>query len=93
MFFTFFFYKGESVNIQVEALYSWKARKSTQISFNRNDIILVSEQQDQWFFGEINAAKGWFPKSYVKVLETDDEPKGKMTKIFPSFLLDLYSCI
>ena len=35
-------------------------------------MILVREQQDMWWFGECNGYSGWFPKSFVSVVQTDE---------------------
>lgn len=50
------------------ALYPYRAKKDDHLSFNKNDVIIVKEQQDMWWSGELNGDKGWFPKSYVKLL-------------------------
>lgn len=31
-------------------------------------MITVLEQQDMWWFGEVQGQRGWFPKSYVKLI-------------------------
>jgi len=40
--------------LQAEALYPWKAKKDNHLTFNKGDIIKVTEQQDMWWSGEIN---------------------------------------
>ncbi|OCT79044.1 hypothetical protein XELAEV_18030140mg [Xenopus laevis] len=57
---------GESVKAQ--ALCSWTAKKDNHLNFSKNDTIVVLEQQENWWFGEVRGQKGWFPKSYVKIL-------------------------
>ncbi|KAG8136549.1 hypothetical protein E2320_005121 [Naja naja] len=60
---------GEKVEgLQAQALYPWRAKKDNHLNFNKNDIITVLEQQDMWWFGEVQGQKGWFPKSYVKLI-------------------------
>ncbi|XP_019482489.1 PREDICTED: intersectin-1 [Hipposideros armiger] len=62
-------HKGEKVEgLQAQALYPWRAKKDNHLNFNKNDIITVLEQQDMWWFGEVQGQKGWFPKSYVKLI-------------------------
>ncbi|NWZ87241.1 ITSN1 protein, partial [Poecile atricapillus] len=64
-----FFLKGEKVEgLQAQALYPWRAKKDNHLNFNKNDVITVLEQQDMWWFGEVQGQKGWFPKSYVKLI-------------------------
>lgn len=53
---------------RVMALYPYRAKKEDHLTFNKNDVIIVKEQQDMWWFGELNGSVGWFPKSYVKLL-------------------------
>ncbi|XP_051879995.1 intersectin-2b isoform X5 [Pristis pectinata] len=50
------------------ALCSWTAKKENHLNFSKDDVIDVLEQQDNWWFGEVRGAKGWFPRSYVKVI-------------------------
>ena len=53
---------------RVMALYPYRAKKDDHLTFNKNDVIIVKEQQDMWWCGELNGSVGWFPKSYVKLL-------------------------
>ncbi|XP_041109439.1 intersectin-2-like isoform X2 [Polyodon spathula] len=55
-------------NLQAQALCSWTAKKDNHLNFSKDDIITVLEQQDNWWLGELLGVKGWFPKSYVKVM-------------------------
>lgn len=50
------------------ALYPYLAKKDDHLTFSKNDVIIVKEQQDMWWSGELNGNVGWFPKSYVKLL-------------------------
>lgn len=54
--------------LQAQALYPWRAKKDNHLNFNKNDVITVLEQQDMWWFGEVQGQRGWFPKSYVKLI-------------------------
>ncbi|MGH0147511.1 UNVERIFIED_CONTAM: hypothetical protein FKN15_045441 [Acipenser sinensis] len=61
--------KGQVVDhLQAQALCSWTAKKDNHLNFSKDDIITVLEQQDNWWLGELQGVKGWFPKSYVKVM-------------------------
>jgi hypothetical protein len=67
-------------------LYAWRAKKSNHLSFNKGNVIIVKEQQELWWYGELAGIHGWFPKSYVTVigLSSDvqasaDEEHGKIT--------------
>ncbi|XP_071994805.1 intersectin-1 isoform X2 [Engystomops pustulosus] len=71
--------QGEKVEgLQAQALYPWRAKKDNHLNFNKNDTITVLEQQDMWWFGEVQGHKGWFPKSYVKLISG---PLRKSTSI------------
>lgn len=45
-------------------------------------IITVLEQQDMWWLGELQTGqRGWFPKSYVKLISaTMTAPAGPVTR-------------
>lgn len=62
--------QGQSMpeGLQAQALFPWKAKKENHLTFNKGDIINVKEQQDMWWFGEFQDKRGWFPKSYVKLI-------------------------
>ncbi|XP_026210649.1 intersectin-1 isoform X2 [Anabas testudineus] len=62
--------QGEKVEgLQAQALYPWRAKKDNHLNFNKNEIITVLEQQDMWWLGELQSGqRGWFPKSYVKLI-------------------------
>uniref|UniRef100_A0A8D2LNW5 Intersectin-1 n=1 Tax=Varanus komodoensis TaxID=61221 RepID=A0A8D2LNW5_VARKO len=85
--------QGEKVEgLQAQALYPWRAKKDNHLNFNKNDIITVLEQQDMWWFGEVQGQKGWFPKSYVKLISGSQREEREVSKaclpalpIFPTF--------
>uniref|UniRef100_A0A669F8Z2 Intersectin-1 n=1 Tax=Oreochromis niloticus TaxID=8128 RepID=A0A669F8Z2_ORENI len=71
--------QGEKVEgLQAQALYPWRAKKENHLNFNKNEIITVLEQQDMWWLGELQTGqRGWFPKSYVKLISaTTTAPPG-----------------
>uniref|UniRef100_A0A096LY87 Intersectin 2b n=1 Tax=Poecilia formosa TaxID=48698 RepID=A0A096LY87_POEFO len=55
-------------NVLAQALCSWTAKTDNHLNFNKDDVIRVLEQQENWWLGELNGEKGWFPKTYVTVL-------------------------
>ncbi|XP_028858208.1 intersectin-2a isoform X2 [Denticeps clupeoides] len=66
-----------SCSLQVKALCSWTAKTETHLNFAKDDIITVLEQQENWWFGELNRSRGWFPRSYVTTMtrsEAQAEP-------------------
>ncbi|XP_066975777.1 intersectin-1-like isoform X23 [Macrobrachium rosenbergii] len=54
---------GEAVGI-----FPWRAKQNNHLSFNKGDRITVREQQDQWWYGQLNNMGGWFPRSFVKMV-------------------------
>jgi len=55
--------------LEAKALYPWKAKKEEHLTFNKGDVIKVLEQQEMFWRGELpNGNQGWFPKSYVKLI-------------------------
>ncbi|XP_066905736.1 intersectin-1 isoform X4 [Halyomorpha halys] len=61
---------GKAVDMVARAAYTFSATQGSQLSFLKGDLISVSEIQDQWCYGQVNLAEGWFPKSYVVFEET-----------------------
>ncbi|XP_061545327.1 intersectin-1 isoform X1 [Phycodurus eques] len=68
--------QGEKVEgLQAQALYPWRAKKDNHLNFNKNEVITVLEQQDMWWLGELQTGqRGWFPKSYVKLISATMTP-------------------
>ncbi|CAJ0926191.1 unnamed protein product [Ranitomeya imitator] len=64
--------QGQPVEeVKAQALCSWTAKKDNHLNFTKNDTIIVLEQQENWWFGEARGQKGWFPKSYVKIVPNE----------------------
>lgn len=55
-------------NLSAQALCSWTAKTDNHLNFNKDDVIHVLEQQENWWLGELNGDQGWFPKTYVTLL-------------------------
>uniref|UniRef100_A0A3B5A133 Intersectin-2-like n=1 Tax=Stegastes partitus TaxID=144197 RepID=A0A3B5A133_9TELE len=51
-------------NLLAQALCSWTAKTDNHLNFNKDDVIQVLEQQENWWLGELNGEQGWFPKTY-----------------------------
>uniref|UniRef100_I3KKD0 Intersectin 2b n=1 Tax=Oreochromis niloticus TaxID=8128 RepID=I3KKD0_ORENI len=56
-----------------QALCSWTAKTDSHLNFNKDDVIQVLEQQENWWLGQLNDEQGWFPKTYVKPIGEDEE--------------------
>ncbi|NXI54532.1 ITSN2 protein, partial [Chloroceryle aenea] len=75
--------QGQPVeNLKAQALCSWTAKKDNHLNFSKNDIITVLEQQENWWFGEVHGGRGWFPKSYVKLLPGSEMKKEEPEPIY-----------
>uniref|UniRef100_A0A3P8PAZ7 Intersectin 2b n=1 Tax=Astatotilapia calliptera TaxID=8154 RepID=A0A3P8PAZ7_ASTCA len=55
-----------------QALCSWTAKTDSHLNFNKDDVIQVLEQQENWWLGKLNDEQGWFPKTYVKPIGEDE---------------------
>lgn len=60
--------------VMVQAVYAWQAKKLNHLSFFKGDIINKLSEKNTWCYGEFNGQKGWFPKSYVKIIGSSDSP-------------------
>ena len=57
---------------KAKALFDYEARAPDELSFKRRDIITVldkDEEDEGWYTGELNGARGLFPHNYVQLLE------------------------
>ncbi|CAI9734643.1 E3 ubiquitin-protein ligase SH3RF1-like isoform X1 [Octopus vulgaris] len=54
---------------EANALYSYEAKESGDLSFKKGDIITICHQVDQnWYHGKLDGQEGYFPSSYVQVV-------------------------
>lgn len=58
-----------SVVAQARGLYSYQATNESELSFQVNDILNITEQDESgWWFAELNGRSGFIPSNYVSVL-------------------------
>ncbi|XP_052042129.1 intersectin-2 isoform X2 [Apodemus sylvaticus] len=75
--------QGQAVeNLKAQALCSWTAKKENHLNFSKHDVITVLEQQENWWFGEVHGGRGWFPKSYVKLLPGSEVKRGEPEALY-----------
>ncbi|XP_039388469.1 intersectin-2 isoform X2 [Mauremys reevesii] len=75
--------QGQAVeNLKAQALCSWTAKKDNHLNFSKNDVITVLEKQENWWFGEVHGGRGWFPKSYVKILPGNENKREEPETIY-----------
>uniref|UniRef100_A0A1B6C8A9 Intersectin-1 n=1 Tax=Clastoptera arizonana TaxID=38151 RepID=A0A1B6C8A9_9HEMI len=58
---------GTPVEKRVVALFTFFETLPGQLGFTKGSIIRVTENQDIWWYGELDNKEGWFPKTYVKL--------------------------
>ncbi|CAF3413697.1 unnamed protein product [Rotaria sp. Silwood1] len=75
----------ESTNskVLVSALYAFKAQNTDELSFSKNDIIILTQApiEGGWWEGTLKNKTGWFPSNYVEqfVKKTDSTPSTHST--------------
>ena len=75
--------QGQAVeNLKAQALCSWTAKKENHLNFSKHDVITVLEQQENWWFGEVHGGRGWFPKSYVKLIPGNEVQRGEPEALY-----------
>uniref|UniRef100_A0A8C6VKT3 Intersectin 2 n=1 Tax=Naja naja TaxID=35670 RepID=A0A8C6VKT3_NAJNA len=57
-------------------------KKDNHLNFSKNDIITVLEQQENWWYGEAGKGRGWFPKSYVKILPGNERQREEPEAVY-----------
>ncbi|XP_054002399.1 intersectin-1 isoform X6 [Hylaeus anthracinus] len=63
---------GVACDIQVTTLFQYRPTTEQHLPFEKGDIINVIEQQGDWWYGTSSTEeKGWFPKSYVKEITSN----------------------
>merc|ERR1711879_119110 len=53
---------------QAKALFPFQGQDNTEISFQPGQIVTVISQSGDWWVGEINGARGYFPSNYVQLM-------------------------
>ncbi|KAG8124550.1 hypothetical protein E2320_019937 [Naja naja] len=56
--------------------------QDNHLNFSKNDIITVLEQQENWWYGEAGKGRGWFPKSYVKILPGNERQREEPEAVY-----------
>eukprot|EP00079_Xenopus_tropicalis_P011631 XP_002937706.1 PREDICTED: SH3 domain-containing RING finger protein 3 [Xenopus tropicalis] len=62
------------------ALYAYEGKEPGDLKFNKGDIIILRRKVDEnWYHGELNGNRGFFPASYVQCIKplTQPPPQGK----------------
>ncbi|XP_072270160.1 E3 ubiquitin-protein ligase SH3RF3 isoform X2 [Pyxicephalus adspersus] len=62
------------------ALYTYEGKEPGDLKFNKGDIIILRRKVDEnWYHGELNGNRGFFPASYIQCIKplTQSSPQGK----------------
>ncbi|VDO71758.1 unnamed protein product [Heligmosomoides polygyrus] len=52
-----------------KAKFSFEGKNNDELSFNRNDMITITQQiEGGWWEGTINGKTGWFPANYACII-------------------------
>ncbi|KAF7689779.1 hypothetical protein HF521_013132 [Silurus meridionalis] len=56
--------------MEAEALYSFRATESDELSFHKGDILKVTnmDEDPNWYTAELSGRKGFVPKNYINVI-------------------------
>lgn len=68
---------GQAVDSAVmvaKAKFSFEGKNNDELSFNRNDMITITQQiEGGWWEGTINGKTGWFPANYACIISEKDK--------------------
>ncbi|XP_066433528.1 E3 ubiquitin-protein ligase SH3RF3 isoform X1 [Eleutherodactylus coqui] len=62
------------------ALYAYEGKEPGDLKFNKGDIIILRRKVDEnWYHGELNGNRGFFPASYIQCIKplSQPTPQGK----------------
>ncbi|XP_051511663.1 intersectin-2-like [Myxocyprinus asiaticus] len=57
---------------QAVAVCEWGAKTDSHLGFSKDDIITVLEKLENWWYGELNESRGWFPSTHVSMVTTNN---------------------
>lgn len=61
-------YDDAAVCVQARGLYDYEATNDTELSFQENDLLTITEQDESgWWFAELNGKSGFVPRNYVEL--------------------------
>ncbi|XP_073470921.1 E3 ubiquitin-protein ligase SH3RF3 isoform X3 [Aquarana catesbeiana] len=57
------------------ALYTYEGKEPGDLKFNKGDIIILRRKVDEnWYHGELNGNRGFFPASYIQCIKPLNQP-------------------
>jgi len=59
-----------TINEYGKAINDYSGRAEDELTFEEEDVIILSlkDETGEWFYGELNGSRGWFPSSKVRIL-------------------------
>ncbi|KAL3308884.1 hypothetical protein Ciccas_012579, partial [Cichlidogyrus casuarinus] len=61
---------AENRRLRAKALTDFERKEKDELGFRKNDIItIINQKDDQCWFGEYNGLRGYFPASFVQMLD------------------------
>ena len=61
-------------SVKAQVLFSWKGSKDNHLTLEKGLVVSVLEQNDKWWSGEVEGRVGWFPKTFVRLLDPEPPP-------------------
>jgi len=69
----------------VRALYDFQGSDDAELSFNVDDkIIIIFENEDGWYYGDLKGKKGFLPSEYVEMCSESEMVLFKPSERLPS---------
>lgn len=67
--------------LEAKVLFTWKGSKANHLSLVRGSVVRVLQQSEKWWSGEYQGKVGWFPKTFVKIIDTPEESEATPTSV------------
>jgi len=64
--------------------FTWQGTKGNHLSLVKGEEIQVLEQGDKWWSGQSNGKVGWFPKTFVKLVEAPSQTTPSPISLGPA---------
>ena len=65
-------------------IFSWTGSKDNHLSLERGKVVRVLEQKEKWWSGEFEGKVGWFPKTFVKIMESPPSTQDPVSETTPT---------
>lgn len=65
-------------------IFAWKGSKDNHLALVHGETLLVLQQSEKWWSGEYQGKVGWFPKTFVKLLDTPSSTSQDTAEAAPT---------